>query len=66
MSAFERGFDEGDKGVYKFQDTSEGTLARFVEWSYTGDYPDIITGTHPPDRKSILDFCHCAVGWRMY
>ncbi|GFF99632.1 hypothetical protein IFM53868_10383 [Aspergillus udagawae] len=27
MSAFERGFDEGEKGAYKFQDTSEGTLA---------------------------------------
>jgi hypothetical protein len=52
ISAFERGFDEGEKGVYKFQDTSDGTLARFIEWAYTDNYPDVITATHPVDRKS--------------
>ncbi|KAL4905561.1 hypothetical protein BDW74DRAFT_177930 [Aspergillus multicolor] len=45
-SAFDRGFEESKKKVYTFQDTSEGTLARFIEWAYTGDYPAIIKATH--------------------
>jgi hypothetical protein len=46
-AAFERGFQEELKGVYTFQDTSEGTLARFIEWAYTGDYPAIIVPAQP-------------------
>ncbi|KAG2001409.1 hypothetical protein GB937_010198 [Aspergillus fischeri] len=46
------GLRRREERVYKFQDTSEGTLARFIEWSYTGDYPDVITATHPLGRKS--------------
>ncbi|RDW68883.1 BTB/POZ domain-containing protein [Aspergillus mulundensis] len=45
-SAFDRGFEESKKKVYTFQDTSEGTLARFIEWAYTGDYPTILKATH--------------------
>ncbi|KAL2859534.1 hypothetical protein BJX68DRAFT_252410 [Aspergillus pseudodeflectus] len=47
-AAFERGFQEELKGVYTFQDTSEGTLARFIEWAYTGDYPAIIVPAQGP------------------
>ncbi|KAL4924818.1 BTB/POZ domain-containing protein [Aspergillus undulatus] len=45
-SAFDRGFAEARRGTYIFSDTSEGTLARFIEWAYTGDYPAIIKTTH--------------------
>lgn len=52
ISAFERGFPEGSKGAYTFQDTSAGTLARFIEWAYTGDYPTVLNATYPAERKS--------------
>ncbi|PKX92972.1 BTB/POZ domain-containing protein [Aspergillus novofumigatus IBT 16806] len=32
-------FSEGEDGVYPCSDTTDGTLARFVEWTYRGDYP---------------------------
>ncbi|KAL3456373.1 hypothetical protein BJX64DRAFT_41412 [Aspergillus heterothallicus] len=41
FAAFDCGFQEDLKGVYTFQDTLEGTLARFIEWAYTGDYPAV-------------------------
>lgn len=41
--AFTRGFEEEQRGLYIFKDTSERTLARFIEWSYTGDYPSVIS-----------------------
>lgn len=51
ISAFEREFDEKQKGTYTFQDTSAGTLARFIEWAYTDDYPAIINATYGIERK---------------
>lgn len=45
ISAFQRGFEEAQKGVYTFQDTSAGTLGRFIEWAYTGDYPAVLSAT---------------------
>lgn len=33
-------FKEGQEGVYRFHDISEITLARFIEWAYTGNYPE--------------------------
>ncbi|KAL2825735.1 hypothetical protein BDW59DRAFT_179746 [Aspergillus cavernicola] len=53
ISAFERGFVEGTKGIYTFQDTSDETLARFIEWAYTGDYPAIINPTSDHGRKTL-------------
>lgn len=50
--AFERGFEEEQKGVYTFKDTSEGTLARFIEWAYTGDYPAVISAIEPVETKT--------------
>ncbi|BCS28180.1 BTB/POZ domain-containing protein [Aspergillus puulaauensis] len=52
-SAFDRGFGEGQKGLYTFQDTSEGTLARFIEWAYTADYPAIIKPTEADEQTTI-------------
>ncbi|OJJ07518.1 hypothetical protein ASPVEDRAFT_202378 [Aspergillus versicolor CBS 583.65] len=54
-SAFDRGFGEGQKGPYTFQDTSEGTLARFIEWAYTADYPAIIKPTEA-DEQTAVDY----------
>ncbi|KAL2785494.1 hypothetical protein BJX66DRAFT_343005, partial [Aspergillus keveii] len=51
-AAFERGFQEELKGVYTFQDTSEGTLARFIEWAYTGDYPATIVPAQRTDEPA--------------
>lgn len=52
-SAFDRGFGEGQKGLYTFQDTSEGTLARFIEWAYTADYPAIIKPTEADEQTAV-------------
>lgn len=50
--AFKRGFEEKQKGVYTFKDTSEGTLARFIEWAYTGDYPAVISAIEPVETEN--------------
>lgn len=42
ISAFENGFKESKTGIYEFKDTSEETLAYFIQWAYTGDYPPLI------------------------
>jgi hypothetical protein len=47
MSAFRNGFEEAQKGVYTFQDTSAGTLGRFIEWAYTGNYPTVLNAYSP-------------------
>lgn len=52
-SAFEKNFSEKEKRVYTFQDTTEGTLARFIEWAYTGDYPFIIKATHTAEPRVV-------------
>ncbi|KAE8414137.1 hypothetical protein BDV36DRAFT_15235 [Aspergillus pseudocaelatus] len=39
-SAFNGNFTERQNGVYTFSDTSEGTLSRFLEWAYRGDYTE--------------------------
>lgn len=50
--AFKRGFEEEQKGVYIFEDTSDGTLARFIEWAYTGDYPTVISAIEPVETST--------------
>lgn len=32
-------FQEGRNKLYEFEETPEFTLARFVQWMYTNDYP---------------------------
>ncbi|OGM47073.1 hypothetical protein ABOM_003661 [Aspergillus bombycis] len=39
-SAFNSNFTEGRSRVYTFSDSSEDTLARFLEWAYRGDYAE--------------------------
>lgn len=50
--AFTRGFEEEQRGLYIFKDTSERTLARFIEWSYTGDYPSAISAIEPAETST--------------
>ncbi|PLB55646.1 hypothetical protein P170DRAFT_422176 [Aspergillus steynii IBT 23096] len=38
-SALSRGFLESQEGVYTCTDTTHATLARAVEWMYSGNYP---------------------------
>lgn len=45
-------FQEGQNGSYTFEDTSEGTLARFIEWVYTRGYADVIESTEPAEQKT--------------
>ena len=33
-------FKEKETGVYRFEDVSEGTLVRFIQWAYTADYQE--------------------------
>lgn len=37
-AAFGKQFQEGQQNCYTFEETSEGTLVRFIEWAYRGDY----------------------------
>ena len=53
--AFKRGFEEEQKGVYIFKDTSEGTLARFIEWAYTRDYPAVISAIEPVETREPVE-----------
>ncbi|PWY82959.1 hypothetical protein BO70DRAFT_429021 [Aspergillus heteromorphus CBS 117.55] len=38
--ALNSGFSEARENKYTCEDTADGTLARFVEWAYRGDYVD--------------------------
>lgn len=51
-SAFTRGFVEEQNRLYIFKDTSEGTLARFIEWAYTGDYPVVVSAAEPGETST--------------
>lgn len=57
FSAFEHCFPEKENGVYKFKETTEGTVARFIEWAYRGDYPDAVynAGLLTNDEDSAED-----------
>ncbi|RDH27535.1 hypothetical protein BDQ94DRAFT_163522 [Aspergillus welwitschiae] len=46
IAALDSNLKEGQSGVYEFQEVAEGTIARFIEWAYRGDYPAIISGTN--------------------
>ncbi|RAL06617.1 BTB/POZ domain-containing protein [Aspergillus homomorphus CBS 101889] len=38
---------EGQNFLYEFEDVKEGTVARFIEWAYRGDYPTPIIILEP-------------------
>ncbi|GMF81807.1 unnamed protein product [Aspergillus oryzae] len=46
IAALDSDLKEGQSGVYKFEEVTEGTIARFIEWAYRGDYPTTISGTN--------------------
>ncbi|EED13789.1 conserved hypothetical protein [Talaromyces stipitatus ATCC 10500] len=53
-------FKEGTENIYRFQDTSDNTLLRFIEWAYRGDYPENIAkpslaSTNPTLASSSSD-----------
>jgi hypothetical protein len=52
MSAFRNGFEEAQKGVYTFQDTSAGALGQFIEWAYTGNYPTVLNAYSPVQSET--------------
>jgi hypothetical protein len=52
MLAFRNGFEEAQKGVYTFQDTSAGTLGRSIEWAYTGNYPTVLNAYSPVQSET--------------
>lgn len=54
-SAIDGGFQEGINSCYTFQETTEGTLARFIEWLYRGQYSDFITSSSPPTNVTERD-----------
>ncbi|OJD21832.1 hypothetical protein ACJ73_06827 [Blastomyces percursus] len=35
-------FKEKAEGTYKLKETTEGTLLRYIEWAYRGNYPDVL------------------------
>lgn len=51
-TAIDGDFCEGQEKVYTFKNTHITTLARFVEWAYTGTYPEIIEETEDWDSDS--------------
>ncbi|KAL4905560.1 hypothetical protein BDW74DRAFT_177929 [Aspergillus multicolor] len=53
-AAFESEFEEARKKAYVFRDVSDATLARFVQWAYTSDYPAEDAGTQE-EEDVILD-----------
>lgn len=57
-SAFTQDFSERTSGQYTFKETTHDTVARFIEWTYRGDYsedeltPMNIPHAEKPDLKS--------------
>lgn len=41
--------------MYVFEDVAEGTIARFIEWAYRGDYPATISGTNIGQTPILLE-----------
>ncbi|OJJ65744.1 hypothetical protein ASPBRDRAFT_139494 [Aspergillus brasiliensis CBS 101740] len=51
IAALDGSFDEGRQGIYRFDETTEGTVARFIEWAYRGDYPTVISEIEPVQKS---------------
>ena len=43
-------FKEGEDGIYKFEDVSEGTLSRFVQWAYKSTYEEEVEVTKSAEQ----------------
>ncbi|RDK41717.1 hypothetical protein M752DRAFT_253087 [Aspergillus phoenicis ATCC 13157] len=55
IAALDSNLKEGQSGVYVFEDVAEGTIARFIEWAYRGDYPATISGTNIGQTPILLE-----------
>lgn len=40
-------FKEGAENIYRFHDTSENTVVRFIEWAYRSDYTEAVRNVDP-------------------
>lgn len=40
-------FKEGAENIYRFHDTSENTVVRFIEWAYRRDYSEAVINVSP-------------------
>ncbi|PYH43038.1 BTB/POZ domain-containing protein [Aspergillus saccharolyticus JOP 1030-1] len=55
IAALDSTLKEGRDSLYEFEDVKEGTVARFIEWAYRGDYPTSITLLEPLPTPFIPD-----------
>ncbi|GKZ98244.1 hypothetical protein AnigIFM59636_002477 [Aspergillus niger] len=55
FAALDSNLKEGQSGVYVFEDVAEGTIARFIEWAYRGDYPATVSGTNIGQTPILLE-----------
>lgn len=55
IAALDSNLKEGQSGVYEFQEVAEGTIARFIEWAYRGDYPATVSGTNIGQIPTLLE-----------
>ncbi|KGQ00968.1 hypothetical protein PAAG_12341 [Paracoccidioides lutzii Pb01] len=64
-------FEEKTEGTYRFKETTEGTLLRYIEWVYRDDYPDVLNSLNseeatanraadlpPADKEGTTDANH--------
>jgi hypothetical protein len=51
IAAFDGSFSKGRQGIYRFDETTEGKVARFIEWAYRGDYPTMISEIEPVQKS---------------
>ncbi|KAJ5176636.1 uncharacterized protein N7482_002513 [Penicillium canariense] len=56
MVALTHGFSERESGRYTFTDTSQDTVAQFIEWAYRGDYTEMMLAPiEVPQPKQLKD-----------
>ena len=46
-----KSFKEGEDGIYNFQDVSEGTLIRFIQWAYKSTYEEEVDVSNGPKQS---------------
>ncbi|OJJ43189.1 hypothetical protein ASPZODRAFT_48236, partial [Penicilliopsis zonata CBS 506.65] len=54
-AALKGGFVEGQQRVYTCKDASDGTLIRFIEWAYRGDYAESVGTAEPKQAQPEED-----------
>lgn len=46
-------FKEGAENIYRFHDTTENTIVRFIEWAYRGDYPETVRNVSSASASAL-------------